>query len=130
MRLVFDSGRPIAHVAADLGIHPETLRKRVRQAEADSGRRGELLTTKERERLRLLERENRELRKANEILKACGVRKVGSACKSSVFAHAIEFTHPTRSVPVSVPGQRPAAGVVSARGDDSVRDLRVDARHA
>ena len=73
MRLVFDSGRPIAHVAADLGIHPETLRKRVRQAEADSGRRGELLTTKERERLRLLERENRELRKANEILKAASV---------------------------------------------------------
>ncbi len=27
----------------------------------------------------------------------CGVRKVGSACKSAVFAHAIEFTHPTRN---------------------------------
>ena len=26
-RMVFDSGRPIAHVARDLGIHPETLRK-------------------------------------------------------------------------------------------------------
>lgn len=33
-RMVFDSGRPIAHVARDLGIHPETLRKWVRQAEA------------------------------------------------------------------------------------------------
>jgi transposase len=28
VRLVFESGRPIAHVAADLGIHPEALRKR------------------------------------------------------------------------------------------------------
>ncbi|MGB0095802.1 MAG: transposase [Solirubrobacteraceae bacterium] len=36
-RLVFESGRPIAHIAADLGIHPEALRKRVRQAEADAG---------------------------------------------------------------------------------------------
>ena len=35
VRLAFESERPIAHVAADLGIHPETLRKRVRQAEAD-----------------------------------------------------------------------------------------------
>ena len=33
-RVVFESGRPIAHVAADLGVHPEALRKRVREAEA------------------------------------------------------------------------------------------------
>ena len=39
----FDSGRPIAHVARDLGIHPETLRKWVRQAEADAGERKDLL---------------------------------------------------------------------------------------
>ena len=49
VRLALESGRPIAHVAADLGIHPETLRKRVRQAEADSGTRTDLLTTQERE---------------------------------------------------------------------------------
>jgi transposase-like protein len=36
VRLVLESGPPIAHVAADLSIHPETLRKRVRQAEADA----------------------------------------------------------------------------------------------
>ena len=36
-RLVFESGRPIAQVAADLGVHREALRKRVRQAEADAG---------------------------------------------------------------------------------------------
>jgi transposase len=42
----------------------------VRQAEADAGKRSELLTSEERERLRELERESRELRRANEILKA------------------------------------------------------------
>jgi transposase len=38
-RMVFESGRPIAHVARDLGIHHETLRKWVRQVEADEGKR-------------------------------------------------------------------------------------------
>ncbi|MBA3838937.1 MAG: transposase, partial [Thermoleophilaceae bacterium] len=37
MRLVFDSGRPIAHIARDLGIEYESLRQWVRQAEADAG---------------------------------------------------------------------------------------------
>jgi transposase len=72
-RLVFESGRPIAHVAADLGVHPEALRKRVRQAEADAGQRRDLLTSSERERLRELEREVKQLRRANEILKAASV---------------------------------------------------------
>jgi transposase len=73
VRLVFESGRPIAHVARDLGIQSESLRKWVRQAEADAGGRLDLLTTSERERLKALEREVRELRKANEILKAASV---------------------------------------------------------
>ena len=73
VRLALESGRPIAHVAADLGIHPETLRKRVRQVEADSGKRGDLLTTQEREEIRRLRREVFELRRANEILKAASV---------------------------------------------------------
>ncbi len=73
VRLVFESGRPIAHVAQDLGVHKEALRQWVRQAEADAGKRGDRLTTSERERLKQLERENRELRKANEILKAASV---------------------------------------------------------
>src|SRR5262245_63122758 len=69
-RMVFESGRPIAHVARDLGVHHETLRKWVRQTEADEGKRSELLSSEERERLKALERENRELRRANEILKS------------------------------------------------------------
>lgn len=73
VRLVFESGRPIALVAGDLGVHRETLRLWVRQAEADAGSRNDRLTCDERERLRALEREVRELRKANEILKAASV---------------------------------------------------------
>src|SRR5437764_4762743 len=48
VRLVFESGRPIAHVARDLGVPAEALRKRVRRAEVDAGKR-EGLTTDERE---------------------------------------------------------------------------------
>ena len=73
VRLALESERPIAHVAADLGIHPETLRKRVRQAQADRGSRRDLLTTQEREEIRRLRREVFELRRANEILKAASV---------------------------------------------------------
>jgi transposase len=73
VRLVFESGRPIAQVARDLGVHKEALRHWVRQAEADAGERQDRLTTSERDRLKELERENRELRKANEILKAASV---------------------------------------------------------
>jgi transposase len=73
VRLALESDRPIAHVAADLGIHPETLRKRVRQVEADSGTRTDLLTTQEREEIRRLRKENFELRRANEILKSASV---------------------------------------------------------
>jgi transposase len=57
VRLALESGRPIAHVAADLGIHSETLRKRVRQAQ-DSGSRTDQLTTQEREEIRRLRKEN------------------------------------------------------------------------
>lgn len=58
----------ITSIAAKIGCNPETLRAWVRQVERDTGTRPGL-TTEERERLKLLERENRELRGANEILK-------------------------------------------------------------
>jgi transposase len=72
-RLVFESGRPIAHVAADLGLPSETLRKHVRQVEANEGRRPDLLSSEEREEIRKLRRENMELRRTNEILKAASL---------------------------------------------------------
>ena len=52
-----------------LGCTPETLRRWVRRSERDEGKRAGL-TTAERERLKQLERENRELKRANEILKS------------------------------------------------------------
>ena len=58
----------ITSVASKMGCTAETLRKWVRQAERDSGKRAGL-TTAERERLKELERENRELKRANEILR-------------------------------------------------------------
>jgi len=86
VRLVFESGRPVAHVARDLGVHRETLRLWVCQAEADGGLRSDRLTTAERERLEALEKENREVRRANEILKAASV----------VFAQELDPTRPKR----------------------------------
>jgi transposase-like protein len=55
-------------IAEKIGCTAETLRKWVRQAERDAGTRTGL-TTEERERLKQLERENFELRRANEILR-------------------------------------------------------------
>ncbi len=58
----------IGSVAAKIGCTAETLRKWVRQAERDLGRR-DGVTTSGRERLKALERENRELKRANDILR-------------------------------------------------------------
>jgi transposase-like protein len=55
-------------IAAKIGCTAETLRHWVRQSECDQGLRGGL-TTAERERIKELEREVRELRQANEILR-------------------------------------------------------------
>jgi len=58
----------ISSIAGKMGCTAETLRKWVRQAERDQGRRPGL-TTDEKARLKELERENRELKRANEILR-------------------------------------------------------------
>ena len=59
----------IVRVADQLGLHREALRTWIRQAEVDAGKRPGI-TTSDTQRLAELERENRELRRANEILKA------------------------------------------------------------
>jgi transposase len=59
----------ICSIAAKFGISHETLRHWVRRAEVDDGSRSGL-TSDERQRLKTLEREVRELRRANEILKS------------------------------------------------------------
>jgi transposase len=58
----------IGSIAGKIGCTAETLRKWVRQAERDAGQRAGP-TTEDRERIRALEREVRELRQANEILR-------------------------------------------------------------
>jgi transposase len=75
VRMVFESlgeheseWAAISSVAGKLGCTPETLRKWVRRAQRDSGTRAGLTTT-ERDQLKQLERENRELKRANEILR-------------------------------------------------------------
>jgi len=75
VRLVFENEgqhasqwAAIGSIAAKIGCTAETLRGWVRQAERDRGRRAGL-TSDERERLKALERENRELKRANEILR-------------------------------------------------------------
>jgi transposase len=76
VRMVFEvrdqtGQRPgaIARVGDQLGVNRETLRNWVRQAEVDGGQRSGVTTT-DQQRILELERENRELRRANEILKA------------------------------------------------------------
>ena len=59
----------ICSIAAKFGVSHETLRNWVRRAEVGGGRRPGR-ASEERERLQALERENRELRRANEILKS------------------------------------------------------------
>ncbi len=75
LRLVFEQQghhesqwAAIVSIAEKMGCTAETLRKWVRQAERDGGQRPGL-TTSERDRMKQLERENLELKRANEILR-------------------------------------------------------------
>jgi len=58
----------IGSIASKIGCTAESLRRWVRQAERDQGKRGGL-SNSDRDRLKELERENRELKRANEILR-------------------------------------------------------------
>src|SRR5947208_15590757 len=72
---IFETGERhgvIGRVARQLGIGTESLRNWVNQAEVDGGQRPGV-TTEERRRIAELERDNRELRRANEILKAASI---------------------------------------------------------
>ena len=72
-RLVVESDRRIAHVARELGVPSETLRKWVRQLEAGEGLRPGLPSAAEREEVKQLCKESFELRRASEILEAASV---------------------------------------------------------
>ena len=75
----------VTSIAGKLGVGTEALRLWLRRAEIEQGNRPGT-TTAERERIRELERENRELRRANEILKAA----------SAFFARELDPRLPTR----------------------------------
>jgi transposase-like protein len=89
VRMVFDhqtehssQWATITSIANKIGCNPETLRSWVRQAERDEGKRPGR-TTDEGERIKVLEREVRELRQANEILR-----------KASAYFAAAELDRP------------------------------------
>jgi transposase len=71
----------IGSIASKIGCTTETLRKWVRRSERDQGKRTGL-SSSERDRLKKLERENRELKRASEILR-----------KASAFFAQAEFDH-------------------------------------
>src|SRR5215218_7250070 len=115
VRMVFEvrertGGAPgaIARVADQLGVNRETLRNWVRQAEVDSGQRPGV-TTVEQQRIAELEPEVRELRRANEILKAA----------SAFLAAELDrprTRRPGRSMPTgSASGSSRSAGCWSSR---------------
>jgi transposase len=90
VRLVFDQQHQhssqwsaIESIASKIGCTAETLRRWVRQSETDMGRRSGISTT-DRDRLKELERENRELKQANEILRKA----------AAFFAQAELVRHP------------------------------------
>lgn len=82
--MVLEIGEPgaIRRIAEQLDLNTETLRNWVRRAEVDKGLR-DGVTTEEREELKQLRRENFELRRANEILKAA----------SAFFARELDRPH-------------------------------------
>lgn len=69
----------IQSIASKFGCTAETLRRWVRQSEIDVGKRGGV-STNERERLKELERENRELKRANEILRTASAFFAQAEC--------------------------------------------------
>ena len=91
VRMVFDQEcqhgsqwATITSIATKIGCTPETLRKWVRQVERDHGERPGT-TSSDRDRLKQLERENRELKRANEILR-----------KASAFFAQAEIDRPQK----------------------------------
>ncbi|MFI5571370.1 transposase [Streptomyces sp. NPDC051740] len=74
----------IRRMAEEIGVHHEALRGWIRQAEADTGERDDLLTSDERAELAALRKENTQLKRSNEILRTA----------SAFFAAQLD---PTRS---------------------------------
>ncbi|MER6304405.1 transposase [Kitasatospora sp. NPDC001539] len=76
-------------MARDLGVHHEALRNWIRQDEADRGERDDRLTTAEKEELAALRKENAELRRSCEILKAASVESTGQRNRASSLSAGV-----------------------------------------
>ncbi|HET6191957.1 MAG TPA: IS3 family transposase [Trebonia sp.] len=118
----------LARVARQLGVHPEALRSWVKQAEIDGGARPGA-TTDDKKRIAELEREVRELRRANDILKAAsayfreGTRPEAAALVEFVDAHRDRFG----VEPVCVVLEFPVSSYYQAKkrqAEPSARDVR------
>jgi len=81
----------ICSIATKIGCSPETLRSWVRRAERDQGLRPGL-TTDERQRIKDLERENRELRRANEILRKASVDSIRQGNASQNTSAGVRYS--------------------------------------
>ena len=89
----------IGSIANKIGCTPETLRKWVRRAERDQGLRSGM-TSSDREQLKALERENRELKRANEILRKASAYFAASFSSDclEVTLKSFDFASPSYSV--------------------------------
>jgi transposase len=79
----------IRRLAEQLGVHHEALRNWIRQDQADHGERDDRPTTADAEELRRLRRENAELRRANEILKAASLNSTGQRNSAASLAAGV-----------------------------------------
>jgi transposase len=73
VELIRTTGKTVGQVAKELDLTETAVRQWVRQADLDAGRRSDGLTTAERDELRRLRRENRDLREEREILRKAAV---------------------------------------------------------
>jgi transposase len=73
VELIRSSGKTAGQVAKELGLTETAVREWVKRADLDAGRRADGLVSSEREELRRLRRENRDLREEREILRKAAV---------------------------------------------------------
>lgn len=78
-----DRWQAVVSIAAKIGCSPQTLLERVKKAEVDDGRRAGI-PSEMAERMKALERENRELRQANEILRKASAYLAPLSANASV----------------------------------------------